>query len=270
MINGYASPFFQLGSGVRQGDPLSPSLFVLFLEPMLNYLRATTGHLGIPVAHDPTSHHLSAFADDVTGFLRTINDTPKFLTHVHHYAQSVGLQLNVSKTQVFRFHSYVPPFVTNPDSSPFMVHDSVSFLGVLQHSTPNPAGRFASILPDLLSRLDYGDIEPVPSTVGQSYCALSRSRYYGIQQQLLRYRKQSSNRSGICAKPFFISNLSIRLKPVVVLWLKIGLHDPPLNVAWGYRAHTTFPAPCISAHYAMEHEVDRIYTRPDGFSPLSN
>lgn len=92
MVNGYASPFFQLRSGVRQGDPLSPLLFVLFLEPMLNYLRATTGHLGIPVAHDPTSHHLSAFADDVTGFLRNINDTPEFLMHVHHYAQSVGFR----------------------------------------------------------------------------------------------------------------------------------------------------------------------------------
>lgn len=40
-----------------------------------------------------------------------------------------------------------------PIPRPFMVHDSVSFLGVLQHSTPNPAGRFASILPALQSRL---------------------------------------------------------------------------------------------------------------------
>ena len=54
MVNSHSSPFFQLGSGVRQGDPLSPSLFVLFLELMLNYLRATTGHLGIQIVRDPT------------------------------------------------------------------------------------------------------------------------------------------------------------------------------------------------------------------------
>ena len=82
MVNGHASPFFYLGSGVRQGDPLSPSLLVILLEPMLTYLRATKGHLGIPINHDTETHHLSTFAGDVTGFLRDIGDAPKFLQHV--------------------------------------------------------------------------------------------------------------------------------------------------------------------------------------------
>ena len=89
MVNGPASPFFQLGSEVRQEGPLSPSLFVIFLEPMLTYLRDMTGHLGIPINHDPETHHLSAFADDVTGFLIEIGDAPKFLQHVQVYAQAL-------------------------------------------------------------------------------------------------------------------------------------------------------------------------------------
>lgn len=80
-VNGHASSFFQICSGIRQGDPLSPSLFALFLEPILAYLRATTGHIGIPDQHDSEKHHLSAFAEDVTGLLR----------HLQHCAQVVGL-----------------------------------------------------------------------------------------------------------------------------------------------------------------------------------
>lgn len=68
MVNGRASKFFQLGSGVRQGDPLSPSIFVLFLESFMDYLRATTGHLGIPVQCLSLTQPLTAFADDCTGF----------------------------------------------------------------------------------------------------------------------------------------------------------------------------------------------------------
>nr|CCA16182.1 Pol putative [Albugo laibachii Nc14] len=149
MVNGHASPFFQLGSGVRQGDPLSPSLFVIFLEPMLAYLRAMTGHLGIPINHDAETHHLSAFADDVTGFLSDIGDAPKFLQHVWVYAQAVGLQLNPTKTQLFRFHPSAPSTV----SDSMIAQDTVSYLGVLQHSQPSSTRRFTSIMTSLQSRL---------------------------------------------------------------------------------------------------------------------
>nr|CCA25343.1 pollike protein putative [Albugo laibachii Nc14] len=146
-------PSFSSAVWSRQGDPLSPSHFVLFLEPMLNYLRATTAHLGIPIVQDPTPHHISAFADDVTGLLRNLTDTPQFLRHVRHYAQPVGLQLNTSKTQVFRFHSTGPFSITSPNLPPFLVKESVRFLGVQQHSTPSSSERFASILTSFQSRL---------------------------------------------------------------------------------------------------------------------
>lgn len=153
MVNGHASPFFQLGSGVRKGDPLSPSLFVLFLEPMLAYLRATTGHLGIPVQHDSDKHHLPAFAGDVTGLLRNIDDTPTFLRHVQHYAQAAGLQLNTTKTQVFSFRSTVHRCLTTTEPPSRPILESVSFLGVLQHADHATTLRFPSILPAFHSRI---------------------------------------------------------------------------------------------------------------------
>nr|CCA20276.1 AlNc14C90G5647 [Albugo laibachii Nc14] len=77
MVNGHSSPFFQLGSGVRQGDPLSPSLFVLFLQPMLNYLRATMGHLGILIVQDPTPPIISPRSPMMSPVYYAILRTPQ-------------------------------------------------------------------------------------------------------------------------------------------------------------------------------------------------
>ena len=136
MVNGHTSKFFQLGSGVRLGDPLSPSLFVLFLEPYLAYLRATTGHLGIPVQGSSMPQHLSAFADDCTGFLKDLRDTPAFMAKVKVYSQAAGLRLNEFKTQLFAFQSpsqdLVASLATLP-SSYSQVNSTVTFLGVKQY-----------------------------------------------------------------------------------------------------------------------------------------
>jgi len=38
LMNGWCGREFKLGRGVPQGDPLSPLLYVLALEPLLNWL----------------------------------------------------------------------------------------------------------------------------------------------------------------------------------------------------------------------------------------
>lgn len=49
VTNGQMSPFFQLSWGTKQGDPLSPLLFILFLEPLAIAIRAETGITGVKV-----------------------------------------------------------------------------------------------------------------------------------------------------------------------------------------------------------------------------
>ena len=47
LTNGLKSPFFGLTRGQKQGDPLSPLLFTIFLEPLAIVLRADTDIKGV-------------------------------------------------------------------------------------------------------------------------------------------------------------------------------------------------------------------------------
>lgn len=98
LINGMPSSFFYIDAGVRQGDPLSTGLFVVFIEPLLNYLRHRLSSLGIQVPTHPTPHLLLAFSDYVIALLLDISHVPTFLSDVQTSCSAVGLTLNVSKT----------------------------------------------------------------------------------------------------------------------------------------------------------------------------
>ena len=67
LLNGCSHGFIKPERGLRQGDPLSPFLFILCAEALVNYLNnsASVGNLhGIQVGvSGPAIHHL-LFADD--------------------------------------------------------------------------------------------------------------------------------------------------------------------------------------------------------------
>ncbi|RQM12278.1 hypothetical protein DD237_005717 [Peronospora effusa] len=77
MFNGRPLAPFELGAGVRQGDPLSPALFVLFIEPFLNFLRAKLQDMGLLCGS--STHSVISFADDSTGLLHDLRHTKDFL-----------------------------------------------------------------------------------------------------------------------------------------------------------------------------------------------
>ena len=103
-INGELCGYFKGTRGLRQGDPLSPYLFVLAMEvfsQMLNKEYAS-GHIGFhPSASNPPVSHL-AFADDVMIFfdghyasLQNISAT------LERFASWSGLSMNRNKTELF-------------------------------------------------------------------------------------------------------------------------------------------------------------------------
>ena len=69
--NGFTTDLFQVRHGVRQGDPLSPLLFILAIEILATQIRQDDNIHGVMVKNEEIK--LTLFADDMTCFLNDIN-----------------------------------------------------------------------------------------------------------------------------------------------------------------------------------------------------
>ena len=67
--NGITSPSFTLHQGTRQGCPLSPSLFAIFIEPLAAAIRQNSKIKGIHTNN--SQHKVSLYADDLLLYLQT-------------------------------------------------------------------------------------------------------------------------------------------------------------------------------------------------------
>ena len=95
--NGYATDFFPLTRGVRQGCPISALLFILVVEIMaLNLKNNNTIH-GIKVGHN--TQIITQLADDTTLFLKDSMSLKNALKILDHFEKCTGLRLNKSKTE---------------------------------------------------------------------------------------------------------------------------------------------------------------------------
>jgi hypothetical protein len=72
--NGHCSDYFKLGRGVRQGDPLSPYLFLLVLELLAAALKNDKDITGVQIEN--SEFLLSQYADDSSLIL---DDNPQAL-----------------------------------------------------------------------------------------------------------------------------------------------------------------------------------------------
>ncbi|KAF1327265.1 Pollike protein, partial [Globisporangium splendens] len=106
LFNGAPLPHFALGAGVRQGDPLSPALFVLYIEPLLNYLRVQFNPHGLKLPHSDEPHTIISFADDCTGLLSDLSLAPQFLQRVQEFCSAAGMKLNTHKTVILPFREW--------------------------------------------------------------------------------------------------------------------------------------------------------------------
>ena len=95
--NGFFSSPFQLERGVRQGDPLSPYLFLIAIEIMAISIRTNENIEGIKIGEDETRSLL--YADDMTATLANVSSVEKVIQILNNFEKCSGLKMNLSKTK---------------------------------------------------------------------------------------------------------------------------------------------------------------------------
>ena len=97
MNNGCSTGYFTLHRGTRQGDPLSPYLFILVLEILLTQVRSNTDILGFTI--EDISLTLSAYADDAYYFLKDIASLQVLFQLFSNFEEFSSLKVNLDKCE---------------------------------------------------------------------------------------------------------------------------------------------------------------------------
>ena len=100
VYNGHISEKIMLERSCRQGDPLSPYIFLIVIECALEMIRRNGNIKGIKIGG--MEYKISAYADDVLCFLDGNVSSCRALFHdLGVFAKYSGLKPNISKTQAF-------------------------------------------------------------------------------------------------------------------------------------------------------------------------
>ena len=103
MNGGFLTNYFNISRGVRQGCPLSPSLFILAVELLALKIRQDPSCKGIDLPNQQEVK-ISQFADDTTIITNNSESLKPYLQTVEVFGTLSGLKLNRKKTKA---QSYV-------------------------------------------------------------------------------------------------------------------------------------------------------------------
>ena len=99
-VNGWLTGKVDLQRGVRQGDSLSPMLYILCVEVLACAIRKSPDIEGflLPGARGGR-FKVSQYADDTTGYLRDFRSLRSLFDVISLYERGTGAKLNVSKSE---------------------------------------------------------------------------------------------------------------------------------------------------------------------------
>ena len=110
--NGSTCEYFPVSRGVRQGDPLSPYLFIVVTEFLASRIRANNNIKGFTV--NKNNIKLTMYADDTTAFIADEKSAKCLFVELDNFKKVSGLKINIEKTEGLwlgsNIHSQKKPF----------------------------------------------------------------------------------------------------------------------------------------------------------------
>ena len=94
------SESFRSDIGVKQGCPLSPTLFCLYIDKLKEWLNLQGGD-GVRLGEFVIK--LLLYADDIVLISKLAHGLQMHLYALEHFCRAVGMQVNTSKTKIMIF-----------------------------------------------------------------------------------------------------------------------------------------------------------------------
>ena len=96
-MSGHTGDAFPLASGVAQGCPLSPLLFLIITESFTRSVQNDAEIVGIKIGD--TAHKISQYADDSTLIGSATSDAQRFQLHIHEWCGATEMAENGTKRE---------------------------------------------------------------------------------------------------------------------------------------------------------------------------
>jgi exonuclease III len=127
IINGWLTPAFDIGRGVRQGDPLSPILFNIGIETLANAFRHSTIYKGIDLPGKDNIKVLM-YADDTLIVFQKQSDVNEIDEILQLYSKASGAIINKSKSEIVLFQL---EDINKFDVKDYTIKKHTKYLGIM-------------------------------------------------------------------------------------------------------------------------------------------
>ena len=108
LVNGKLGERVQIHRGVRQGCPLSPILYILYIEPLMSYI---SNHVGIRGFYLPGGGGRAIktlqYADDTTIICTSQSDIINYFKSFQLFEKATGSSLNLNKTNGLKLGGFI-------------------------------------------------------------------------------------------------------------------------------------------------------------------
>jgi hypothetical protein len=106
LLNGSRGLWYKHFTGMRQGDPLSPMMFILAMEPLQRLMESAANEgLLSPLGNRTAKLRVSLYADDAAIFLKPVREEVQVVAEILEvFGMASGLVTNQAKCAVYPIH----------------------------------------------------------------------------------------------------------------------------------------------------------------------